>query len=111
MVWLHGGGFAVARRPAREVASLLSGRADLVVVAPNHRLSAFGYLYLEADGRPFLTPNLGMLNIVAALEWVRDNIEAFGGDSWRPLFLSRSASNLVISKPQVQQAAFENAIP
>jgi para-nitrobenzyl esterase len=81
MVWLHGGGFAVGTPTrAREEPSLLSARGDIVVVAPNHRLGAFGYLHLEAEGRPTITPNLGMLDIVAALEWVRDNIEAFGGD-------------------------------
>jgi para-nitrobenzyl esterase len=81
MVWLHGGGFAVGTPTrAREEPSLLSARGDLVVVAPNHRLGAFGYLYLEADGRPPVTPNLGMLDIIAALQWVQENVEAFGGD-------------------------------
>jgi para-nitrobenzyl esterase len=81
MVWLHGGGFAVGTPTrAREEPSLLSARGDVVVVAPNHRLGAFGYLYLEKDGRPSVTPNLGMLDIVASLEWVQTNVEAFGGD-------------------------------
>jgi para-nitrobenzyl esterase len=81
MVWLHGGGFAVGTPTrAREEPSLLSARGDVVVVAPNHRLGAFGYLYLEADGRPLVTPNLGMLDIVTALEWVQENVEDFGGD-------------------------------
>ena len=81
MVWLHGGGFAVGTPTrAREEPSLLSARGDIVVVAPNHRLGAFGYLYLEGDAQASITPNLGMLDIVAALEWVQENIEFFGGD-------------------------------
>ncbi len=81
MVWLHGGGFGVGTPTrAREEPSLISARGDLVVVAPNHRLGAFGYLYLREGGKASVTPNLGMLDIVAALEWVRDNIEVFGGD-------------------------------
>ncbi|HXT07238.1 MAG TPA: carboxylesterase family protein [Roseiarcus sp.] len=81
MVWLHGGGFATGTptRP-REEPSRLSARGDVVVVAPNHRLGAFGYLYRDLPGDRFVTPNLGMLDVIAALEWVAENIEAFGGD-------------------------------
>lgn len=81
MVWLHGGGFATGAptRP-REEPSLLCARGEIVFVAPNHRLGPFGYLFLDDNGERPVTPNLGMLDIVAALEWIRDNIESFGGD-------------------------------
>ena len=81
MVWLHGGGFAVGTptRP-RDEASRLSAHGDMVVVAPNHRLGAFGYLYREPDGAPAIPPNLGLTDIVAALRWVAENVAAFGGD-------------------------------
>jgi para-nitrobenzyl esterase len=82
MVWLHGGGFATGApsRP-REDGTFLARDADVVVVAPSHRLGALGYLYLDeiTNGR-VRSANVGLLDIIAALEWVRDNIHAFGGD-------------------------------
>ena len=84
MVWLHGGGFAAGS--GQELKSYdgenLSRRGDVVVVSINHRLNVLGYLDLSAYGDRFAaSPNVGMLDIVAALEWVRDNIAAFGGDA------------------------------
>ena len=83
MVWLHGGGFAVGSgsHAAYDGARLAAGD-EVVVVTINHRLSVFGYLYLGGiAGEAFAqSGNVGMLDIVAALEWVRDNIARFGGD-------------------------------
>jgi para-nitrobenzyl esterase len=82
MVWLHGGGFAsgsgsYAIYEGRELAR----KHDVVSISINHRLNAFGYLYLAQFGGKWASAsNVGMLDIVAALEWVRDNISAFGGD-------------------------------
>jgi para-nitrobenzyl esterase len=83
MVWLHGGGF----RSGSGSAPILDGTNlahshDVVVVTLNHRLNVFGFTYLaEAAGADFASSAaVGMLDIVAALEWVRDNIERFGGD-------------------------------
>src|SRR5690606_39980321 len=82
MVWLHGGGF---RRGAGSTPILdgtsLARTHDVVVVTINHRLNVFGFTYLaEAAGADFAVSGaVGMLDIVAALEWVRDNIERFGG--------------------------------
>ena len=83
MVWLHGGGYTAGS--GQELRSYdgenLARRGDLVVVSLNHRLNAFGYLDLSKFGDQYAASgNVGMLDIVAALEWVRDNIEAFGGD-------------------------------
>jgi para-nitrobenzyl esterase len=98
MVWLHGGGFAVgAPTRAREEPSLLSARGDIVVVAPNHRLGAFGYLYRDLPGRQSVTPNLGMLDIVAALEWVNRNIEAFGGDPGNVTIFGESGGSMKVA--------------
>lgn len=77
MVWLHGGGFAYGsgQWPMYDGARLAAQGA--VVVSVNHRLNVFGYLDLpEVEG----SGNAGMLDLVAALEWVRDNIRFFGGD-------------------------------
>jgi para-nitrobenzyl esterase len=83
MVWLHGGGFAVGSgsAPAYD-GTPLAARSDVVVVTINHRLNVFGYLYLgELAGEAFSqSGNAGMLDVVEALRWVRDNIAAFGGD-------------------------------
>jgi len=83
MVWLHGGGFAIGSgsNPAYDGARLAATQ-DVVVVSINHRLNVFGYLYLgEIAGDSFAqSGNAGMLDVAAALRWVRDNIAGFGGD-------------------------------
>jgi para-nitrobenzyl esterase len=83
MVWLHGGGYTAGS--GQELRSYdgenLARRGDLVVVSLNHRLNVFGYLDLSKFGDQYAASgNVGMLDIVAALEWVRDNIENFGGN-------------------------------
>ena len=83
MVWLHGGGFSSGSGSGRILdGTSLAGRHDAVVVTLNHRLNVFGYTYLgDAMGSDFApSSSVGLLDIVAALEWVRDNIAAFGGD-------------------------------
>jgi para-nitrobenzyl esterase len=83
MVWLHGGGFTAGS--GQELTSYdgenLARRGDVVVVSLNHRLNVFGYLDLSHYGDRYTeSANVGNLDIVAALEWVRDNIAGFGGD-------------------------------
>jgi para-nitrobenzyl esterase len=83
MVWLHGGGFSAGSSQELQACDgeNLARRGDVVVVSLNHRLNVLGYLNLAHYGERFVSSaNLGMLDIVAALEWVRDNIERFGGD-------------------------------
>jgi len=83
MVWLHGGGYSQASGSFIIYnGANLSRRRDVVVVTLNHRLNLFGYLYLaEIGGEKYAdSGNAGMLDIVLALQWVRDNIAAFGGD-------------------------------
>lgn len=83
MVWLHGGGFQ-AGSGSNFVSNgeNLAAYGDVVVVSVNHRLNIFGFLYLEEIcGSEFAGSGLaGMLDIVLALKWIRDNIESFGGD-------------------------------
>jgi para-nitrobenzyl esterase len=83
MVWLHGGAFISGNGSQPRVdGTRLAAKGNVVVVTLNHRLGAFGYLYLgELGGAAYAASgNAGMLDIVAALEWVRDNIAKFGGD-------------------------------
>ena len=83
MVWLHGGGFSdgSGSQPILDGTGLAHS-GDVVVVTLNHRLNAFGFTCLgEQAGAEFaLSGVVGMLDIVAALQWVRDNIARFGGD-------------------------------
>ena len=83
MVWLHGGGFSYGTgSDAILDGTSLAHTSDVVVVTINHRLNVFGYTFLgDAGGSEFAQSGAaGMLDIVAALEWVRDNIDRFGGD-------------------------------
>jgi para-nitrobenzyl esterase len=82
MFWCHGGGFITGSGGAAYDGANLARRGDVVVVTINHRLNGLGFLHLgDLGGREFAeSGNVGMLDIVAALEWVRDNIGAFGGD-------------------------------
>jgi para-nitrobenzyl esterase len=94
MVWLHGGGFSAGS--GQELKSYygenLSRRGDVVVVSLNHRLGVLGYLNLASIGGEKYadSANLGMLDIVAALEWVRDNIANFGGDPGNVMIFGQS---------------------
>lgn len=84
MVWLHGGGYSAGSGGGNALydGSNLAAKHDVVVVTVNHRLNIFGFLYLADIGGPQFASasNVGMTDIVLALEWVRDNIANFGGD-------------------------------
>lgn len=84
MVWLHGGGFINGNGSATVYEGhRLARRGDVVVVTINHRLNMMGYLYLGGlpGGEAYAdSGNVGNLDMVKALEWVRDNIESFGGN-------------------------------
>jgi para-nitrobenzyl esterase len=83
MVWFHGGGYSAGSANWEMYnGANLAAKQDVVVVTVNHRLNVFGYLYLaDLGGEKFANAsNVGMLDTIAALEWVRDNIAAFGGD-------------------------------
>ena len=83
MVWLHGGGFTSGNGCYTMYdGANLARKRDVVAVTLNHRLNAFGYMYLGGiGGEKYATSgNLGMMDIVLALQWVRDNISKFGGD-------------------------------
>ncbi len=83
MVWFHGGGFA-SLSGSRNVfdGTRLARKGDVVVITLNHRLNAFGHLYLtQLGGGEFAEAgNAGILDLVAALRWVHANVAEFGGD-------------------------------
>lgn len=99
MVWLHGGGFAYGSGawPMYDGAALAK-RGDLVVVTVNHRLNAFGYMDVSALGPEYAeSGNAGMLDLVLALQWVRDNARAFGGDPGNVTVFGESGGGAKVS--------------
>ena len=94
MVSIHGGGFAISSGNAAIYdGTQLARQGDVVVVTVSHRLASFGYLNLAGVGA---SPDFdragvaGIMDLVAALEWVRDNIENFGGDPDRVMIFGQS---------------------
>jgi len=100
MVWLHGGGYTSGSGGflCYDGANLAK-KHDLVVVTLNHRLTAFGYLYLAGMGgeKYANSSNLGNLDIIRALEWIRDNISAFGGDPSNVTIFGQSGGGAKVS--------------
>ena len=93
LVYIHGGAYSSSSSngPVYDGVNLVK-RGDVVVVTLNHRLNLFGYLYLATlGGRDFAdSGNVGQLDLVLALQWVRDNIAEFGGDPTRVLIFGQS---------------------
>lgn len=83
MVWLHGGGFTAGSSvelPSYDGENLAK-KGDVVVVTVNHRLNVLGFLDLSAYGEKYKnSPNAGLMDLVVALQWVKQNIDQFGGD-------------------------------
>ncbi|MGV0794537.1 carboxylesterase/lipase family protein [Mycolicibacterium sp. XJ1819] len=100
MVWLHGGWFSVGsgNEPGYD-GSNLCRTGDVVVVTVNHRLGALGFLSLAGheNGEFGASANHGLLDIVEALKWVRDNIAEFGGDPSRITVFGESGGAAKIS--------------
>jgi len=93
LVWIHGGGYSSGSSNELRMydGESLSRRGDAVVVSLNHRLGVLGYLNLAEYGEKWASAaNAGMLDIVAALEWVKDNISHFGGDPRSVLIFGQS---------------------
>ncbi len=99
MVYIHGGAYSngTVTLPLNDGARLAE-REDVVVVTVNHRLNALGYLYLARfDPRFADSGNLGQLDLILALQWVRDNIAAFGGDPRRVFVFGQSGGGAKIA--------------
>ena len=99
MVWLHGGGFGTGSGAGAQTdGTNLARNHDVVVVTVNHRLNIFGYLDLaELGGARFAdSGNAGMLDLVRALEWVRDNIGRMGGDPGNVTIFGQSGGGMKV---------------
>jgi para-nitrobenzyl esterase len=100
MVWLHGGGYTSGSGGfVCYNGQELARKHDVVVVTVNHRLTVFGFLYFAGIGNEKYakSSNVGMLDIVAALEWVRDNAAAFGGDAGNVTIFGQSGGGGKVS--------------
>lgn len=96
LVWIHGGAF-VGGSGAFYDGGQLAELGDLVVVSINYRLGVFGFVDLGAVTDAEVESNLGLRDQIAALEWVRDNIAAFGGDPTRVTVAGESAGSVSVS--------------
>ena len=100
MIYIHGGAYSSGSgsSPLTDGARL-SRRGDVVVVTLNHRLNALGYLSLGRFGGPAFADsgNVGMLDLVLALTWVRDNIGQFGGDPGKVTLFGQSGGGAKIA--------------
>lgn len=108
MVWLHGGGYTNGSGAGTySDGTNLCKRGDVVVVAVNHRLNAFGYMYLGMidETRYPDSGNVGQLDIVMALTWIRENIAEFGGDPDRVLVFGQSGGGAKIATLMAMPAA------
>jgi para-nitrobenzyl esterase len=98
--WLHGGAFIIGagNEPFLE-GGKLAKRGDIVIVSINYRMGAFGFMNLKeiTGGKIPSTGNEGLLDQIAALEWVQDNIAAFGGDPNNVIAAGFSAGSMSIS--------------
>ena len=105
LVWVHGGSFMNGSGSVAQYDGTAFARDGVVCVTINYRLAAEGFLYLgDPDHLGDDSANLGLLDQLAALEWVRDNIAAFGGDPARVTVAGESAGAMsvttLLSMPQ-----------
>ena len=107
MVWLHGGGlWRLSAAGANQEGTRLAALHDVVMVSPNHRLNVLGYAYLDEFDPAFAGSSCaGMLDLVLALRWVRDNIEAFGGDPDNVTIFGQSGGGQKVSILMAMPAA------
>jgi len=108
MIYIHGGAYnSGSGSDELYDGARLAAHGDVVVITVNHRLNAFGYLYLE-PAVPGLFPdsgNAGQWDLILALQWVRDNAAAFGGDAARVMVFGQSGGGAKIAAMMASPAA------
>jgi para-nitrobenzyl esterase len=99
VVWLHGGGFVNGNAVEQDGyhGENLARKGNLVFCSLNHRLGALGYTDLKAAGGPAASGNVGNLDMVAALEWVKNNIANFGGDPTNVTIIGQSGGGAKVT--------------
>jgi para-nitrobenzyl esterase len=116
LVWIHGGGFVIGSG-SQEIygGARLASRGDVVVVTINYRLGALGFLHVDdVCPMPGAVSNPGMLDQIAALEWVKSHVAAFGGDPANVTIFGESAGGMsvgtLLGMPRAR-GLFARAIP
>jgi para-nitrobenzyl esterase len=105
MVWLHGGAYILGSAAQTLYhGGALAGSEDAIIVTVNYRLGALGWMDLSALGDAFET-NLGLRDVLFALQWVRDNIAGFGGDPERVTLFGESAGAGIVTTLLASPAA------
>ena len=116
LVWIHGGGFYYGSGSLPKYDGEALARLGVVVVTINYRLGPLGFLahpWLSAEGDGASSGNYGLLDQIAALEWVRDNIEALGGDPSRVTIFGQSVGSASVNSLMASPLArglFQGAI-
>lgn len=109
MVWIHGGGFLFGSGADPIYNGLkLASYGDVIVATLNYRLGAFGFLHI-----PGVTANVGLLDQIAALKWIKSNVESFGGDPNNITIFGESAGGMSVTTLLAMPAAeglFQHAI-
>jgi len=108
MVFFHGGGFTQGSASAALFDGTYLAQQGVVIVTCNYRLGRFGFfahpaLTREANGDP--VANYGLMDQIAALKWVRDNIAAFGGDSGKVTIFGESAGGISVNNLMISPLA------
>jgi len=100
MLWFHGGGFEAGSASQKVYdGARLAARGDVVIVSINHRLNVFGHCFLgDRLGEDYAAAgNVGYLDLIAALRWVRENIAVFGGDPGNVTIFGQSGGGRKVS--------------
>ena len=98
LVYIHGGGFTSGSGVLTALSDRFVRENDVVLVGVNHRINMFGYTYLGAFSEKYAdSGNVGQLDLVASLRWVRDNILRFGGDPGNVTIFGESGGGAKIS--------------
>ncbi|HZT31966.1 MAG TPA: carboxylesterase family protein [Bryobacteraceae bacterium] len=97
MFYIHGGGLSGGSSVLTLLGDGLVREQDVVLVGVNHRLNVFGYTYLGGLSSKYAAGNAGQLDLVAALQWVRENIARFGGDPANVMIFGESGGGAKVS--------------
>lgn len=105
VIWVHGGSMTNGSGKGMD-GHAFADKDDIVTITINYRLGALGFLYLgDLDKKYQQSGNLGLLDVIAALQWVHDNITAFGGDPARVTVMGESAGAKLLSAVMVSPAS------
>lgn len=108
MVWIHGGGFIMGSGGGAMYDGTSFARRGVILVSINYRLGALGYMghpALSKESPEGVSGNYGLLDQIAALDWVKKNIAAFGGDPSRVTIFGESAGSISVSMLMVSPLA------